>query len=222
MKVNLLSLAHEALDANFLKLASQFLGESTGSTQSALATLLPAVIGVTAQNGATSSGASGLMSLLNGANLDTASLVNPASLFGGSGLTDLLKAGKSSLVPALFGDKSSALATSLSSTSGIKGSSAASLIAIIVPLALTLLKKVVGERGLNASALSALLGSQTSYLQGAIDNHIAGALGCCRPRSTSWKSARQRRTPRRAASKSPGNSRAAERPAITGRLKSWR
>ena len=170
-----------ALDGNFLKLASQFLGESTGSTQSAPSALLPAVIGVTAQKGATRSGATGLMSLLDGANLDTASLVNPASLFGGSALTDLLKAGTSSLVPSLFGNKSGALATSLSSASGIKGSSAANLIAMIVPLALTLLKKVVGERGLNASALSTLLGNQTPYLQGAIDTRMAGALGFASP-----------------------------------------
>lgn len=181
MKINLLSLAHEALDGSFLRLASQFFGEPTGPTQSAVSALLPAVFGATAQRGATPCGAAGLLSLLDSAHLDTSTLVNAAGLFGGSKLADLLKAGTDSLVPALFGDKSSALARALSSTSGIKGSSAASLIAIIVPLALTLLKRVVGERRLNASALATLLGSQRPYLQGAIDNRISSALGFARP-----------------------------------------
>ena len=45
MNANLLSLAQEALGADFSRLAAPFLGESQGATQSALSALLPAVIG---------------------------------------------------------------------------------------------------------------------------------------------------------------------------------
>ena len=153
MNANLLSLAQEALGGDFSKLAGQFLGESQSSTQSAMTALLPAVLGGIAQKGSTPTGASSLMSMISGANLDVNSLGNIAGLFGGggSGISDLLKAGTGSLVPALFGDKSGALVNALSSGSGIKGTSATNLLAMVVPLLLAFLKKFIGEKGLNAS-----------------------------------------------------------------------
>ncbi len=183
MNANLLTLAQDALGGDFSKLAGQFLGESQGATQSALSSLLPAVLGSIAQKGATPQGASGLMSLINGANLDVSSLSNIAGLFGGggSGVNALLKAGTSSLVPALFGDKAGALVNALSSSSGIKTASATNLLAMIVPLVLTLLKKFMGDKGLNANSLSSLLSSQGPNLQGALDGRMSSALGFASP-----------------------------------------
>jgi hypothetical protein len=183
MNANLLTLAQEALGGDFTKLASQFLGESSSSTQLAMTSLMPAVLGTVAQRGATPEGASGLLSLINGAKLDVNTLGNIAGLFGGggSGMNDLLKAGTSSLVPALFGDKSGALVNALSSASGIKSSSATNLLAMIVPIVLTFLKKFIGDKGLNANSLSTLLASQGPNLQSALDNRITGALGFASP-----------------------------------------
>jgi hypothetical protein len=183
MSANLLTLAQDALGGDFSKLAGQFLGESQGATQSALNSLLPAVLGGIAQKGATPQGATGLMSLINGANLDVGSLGNIAGLFGGggSGVNALLKAGTSSLVPGLFGDKAGALVNALSSSSGIKTASATNLLAMIVPLVLTLLKKFMGDKGLNANSLSSLLSSQGPNLQGALDSRMSSALGFASP-----------------------------------------
>ncbi len=185
MTTNLLSLAQEAMGGDFSRLAGQYLGESQGATQSALGALLPAVLGTIVQKGATTESASGLMSLINSANLDTSSLTNVGTLFGGGGTaaSDVLKAGSSRLVPALFGDKSGALANALSSASGIKASSATNLIALVVPIILTLLKKLIGDRGLNAGSLSSLLTSQVPNLQGAFDGRITSALGFANPGS---------------------------------------
>lgn len=183
MNANLLTLAQDALGGDFSKLAGQFLGESPGATQSALTSLLPAVIGGIAQKGATPQGATGLMSLINGANLDVSSLGNIAGLFGGggSGMNALLKAGTSSLVPALFGDKAGALVNALSSSSGIKTASGTNLLAMIVPLVLTFLKKFMGDKGLNANSLSSLLSGQGPHLQGALDSRMSSALGHASP-----------------------------------------
>ena len=182
MNANLLTLAREALGGDFTKLASQFLGESSSSTQLAMASLLPAVLGTVAQKGATPEGATGLLTLINGAKLDANSLGNIAGLFGGgSGMNDLLKAGTGQFVPALFGDKSASLVNALSSSSGIKSSSATNLLAMIVPIVLMFLKKVIGDKGLNANSLSTLLASQGPNLQNALDNRITGALGFASP-----------------------------------------
>ena len=183
MNANLLSLAQQALGGDFSKLAGQFLGESPGSTQTALSSLLPAVIGGIAQKGATPQGASGLMSLINGANLDVSTLGNIAGLFGGggSGVNALLKAGTGSLVPGLFGDKGGAIVNALSSYSGIKSSSATSLLAMVVPLVLTFLKKFMGEKNMNANSLASLLSSQGPNLQGSLDSRMSSALGFASP-----------------------------------------
>jgi len=184
MNANLLSLAQGTLGGDFSRRAGQFLGESQDASQSALSSLLPAVLGAIAQKGATPQGASGLMSLINGASLDIASLGNIAGLFGGggsSGVNALLKAGTSSLVPGLFGDKAGALVNALSSSSGIKTASATNLLAMIVPLLLTMLKKFMGEKGLNANSLASLLSSQGPNLQGALDSRMSSALGYASP-----------------------------------------
>ena len=185
MNANLLSLAQNALGGDFSKLAGQYLGESPTATQGALSSLLPAVLGCIAQKGATPDGASSLMSLMNSASLDTGSLGNIGNLFssGGAGVTDLMKAGTSRLVPALFGDKSGAVVNALSSSSGIKSSSVTNLIAMVVPLIFTFLKKMIAERGLNAGSLSSVLASQGPNLQGALDSRITSALGYSNPGS---------------------------------------
>jgi outer membrane protein OmpA-like peptidoglycan-associated protein len=183
MNTNLLTLAQEALGSDFTGLAAQFLGEPKGATESALSSLLPAVIGSVAQKGATPQGASGLMALINGAGLDTSALSNPAALFsgGGAGINGLLKAGTNSLVPSLLGDKSGAVVDALSSATGIKSSSATTLLAMVVPLVLTFLKKFIGERGLNAGSFSTLLSGQGANLRGTLDSRLTGALGFSSP-----------------------------------------
>jgi hypothetical protein len=183
MNANLLTLAQEAMGGDFSKLAAQFLGESPGATQSAIGSLLPAVLGSVAQKGATPDGASSLLSLINGSNLDVSSLGNIAGLFGGggAGIGELLKAGTGSLVPALFGDKSGGLISALSSASGIKTASATNLVSMVVPVILMFLKKFIGDKGLNAGSLSSLLASQGPNLQGALDSRITSALGFASP-----------------------------------------
>ena len=183
MNANLLSLAQEALGGDFSRLAGQFLGEPQGSTESALGLLLPAVIGGIAQKGATPQGAANLMSMINGANLDVGALGNIGGLFegGGSGVSALLNAGAASLVPALFGSKAGDLVNALSSSSGIKTSSATNLVAMAVPLVLTFLKKFIADKGLSANSLSTLLSNQGPHLQGALDSRMSSALGFASP-----------------------------------------
>jgi outer membrane protein OmpA-like peptidoglycan-associated protein len=183
MSVNLLSLAQQAMGNDFGKMAAQFLGESPETTQSAMGALLPTVLGSIASKGATPDGAASLLSLINGAKLDTNALGNLAGMFGdgGSAMNSLLKLGSSSLVPSLFGDKAGALVSALSSGSGMKTSSSTNLLAMLVPLVLMVLKKLIGERGLNPSSLASLLGGQGESLKTSLDPRLTGALGFSSP-----------------------------------------
>jgi outer membrane protein OmpA-like peptidoglycan-associated protein len=183
MTDNLLSLAQTALGGDFSKLAGQFLGESGASTQSALTSLLPAVLGGIAQKGATSEGAASLLSLVNGSNLDTTILDNVAGLFGtgNNTMSSLMKLGTSTLVPALFGDKAGGLVNALAGAAGIKSSSATSLVAMIVPLIFTFLKKYISKNNLSAASLSSLLKGQGEHLSKSLDSRLTGALGFASP-----------------------------------------
>jgi OOP family OmpA-OmpF porin len=179
MNDNLLALIQQFLGGDFSGNISEFLGESQGSTQSALGLLLPVVLGGIAQKGATPQGASSLLSLLNGADLDVGAIGDPAGLFGGggAGANAMMKSGGGDLVTALFGDKGGALSNALASSSGVKGGSATNLLAVVVPLILAFLKKFIGAKGLNASSLSSLLAAQGPHLKNSLDSRLTTALG---------------------------------------------
>jgi outer membrane protein OmpA-like peptidoglycan-associated protein len=183
MSDNLLSLVQTALGGDFTKLAGQYLGESVPATQSALTSLLPAVLGGIAQKGATAEGASSLLSLINGTNLDTGILDNVAGLFGSGNNTmnSLMKLGTSTLVPALFGDKAGGLVGALAGAAGIKNSSATNLVAMIVPLIFTFLKRYVSKNNLNGGSLSSLLRGQGESLSKSLDSRLTSALGFASP-----------------------------------------
>jgi hypothetical protein len=183
MSDNLLSLAQQALGTDFSRLAGQFLGESESATQSAMRSLLPAVMGMVAQKGATPQGASSLLSQLGSSGLDANLLGNVAGLLGGGqgSMQSLLKLGTDTLVPALFGDKAAPLVSSLSSAAGLKTSSATNLVAMVVPMIFAFLKKYIGEKKLDAGGLASLLGGQGSFLANALDSRITSALGFASP-----------------------------------------
>ena len=183
MTDNLLSLATGALGGDFAKLAGQFLGESGPATQSAITSLLPAVLGSVAQKGATADGAASLLSMINGANIDTGLLDNVAGLFGANNtaMSTLMKLGTSTLVPALFGGKAGGLVNALASAAGIKSASATNLVAMAVPLVFAFLKKYVGSKSLDAAGLSTLLKGQGEHLSKSLDSRLTGALGFASP-----------------------------------------
>jgi outer membrane protein OmpA-like peptidoglycan-associated protein len=183
MSANLLSLVQTALGGEFARLTGQYLGESVPSTRSALSSLLPVVLGGVAQKGATPEGASGLLSLINGSNLDTSILDNVAGLFGtgNNALSSMMKLGTSTLVPALFGDKAGGLVNALAGAAGIKSSSATNLLAMAVPLIFTFLKKYVSQNNLSAGSLSSLLNGQGEFLSASLDSRLIGALGYANP-----------------------------------------
>jgi outer membrane protein OmpA-like peptidoglycan-associated protein len=140
------------------------------------------LLGSVAQKGSTPGGASSLLSLLQGLNIDTSLLNNIAGLFSGdaAGANSLVNMGMN-LVKTFFGDKSDALTDALASTGDIKSGSASKLLALAMPLVLGFLKRFIGEKGLDASSLASLLGSQGNYLKGLLDSRLLNALGYSSP-----------------------------------------
>ena len=75
---NLLTLAQEALGSDFTKLADKFLWRIFQLDPFAMTSLLPAVLGTVAGKRCDAEGATGLLTLINGASFDANSAISPA------------------------------------------------------------------------------------------------------------------------------------------------
>jgi Bacterial protein of unknown function (DUF937)/OmpA family len=183
MATNLLEMVKQALPPDFADKAGGLIGESGGTTASALGAALPALLAGIAQKGASPGGAQAVSAMLDNPVVDTSMLSNLSGLFGGAGTpASATMASGTSLLTSLFGDKASALAGALSSVSGMRGpQSATNLLALLAPIVLAVIKRVVGGMGGGTSALASLLGQQGQFLQGALDSRLTGALGFASP-----------------------------------------
>ena len=183
MSVNILELLNSGIGKQLIGQAGSMLGESDSGIQSAVGSMMPALLGGMMSKAATPQGAGDLFKMVQGLNIDTGSLGNIAGMLagaagGGGGASALQSMGTSLLTGLLGGDKTNNLASALSSVAGIKPSSASSLLSLGTPLVMGVVKKMVGDGGLDASGLASALLGQKSALQGVnLDPRITGALG---------------------------------------------
>ena len=177
MATNILEMLTETLGSQFAKQASEFLGESETATQSALGLALPALLGGLAKQGSTLDGAASLLKTLGGSNVDTSLLSNIAGLFSEKGKTDSLVNLGTSLLGNVFGDKVGSIASTIASLTGLKSSSSSSLLGLAAPFLMSLLKKFVTEKNIDAAGLVSLLGEQMGFLKGKLNPQLAGAMG---------------------------------------------
>ena len=179
MSINILELLNSGIGKQLVGEAGKMLGESDSGIQSAVGSMMPALLGGMMTKAATPQGAGDLLKMVQGLNLDTRSLGNIAGLIGGAGGAGAMQSVGSGLLSSLLGgDKTNGLASALASVSGIKPASAASLLSLGTPLMMGTVKKLVSDGGLDAAGLTKTLLGQKSFLQGAnIDPRITGALG---------------------------------------------
>jgi OmpA-OmpF porin, OOP family len=169
MAFNLLDALSSTVGTQLLNQGPQLFGESAGAMRSAVGSILPTILGGVMKQGSTPDGAAGLMRLMNEPGVEAATQPgtdNSALMNSGGGL-----------LKKLFGDKADALASSVSSVSGVKASSAIGLLSLAVPMVLGFIKKYVTQNNLNANGLSNLLAGQSGFLQGKLDNRITQSIG---------------------------------------------
>lgn len=179
MPVNLLEMLTSSVGKEIVGLASKKLGETEASTGAALDSLLPALLGGLMTKAATPQGAADLYKTVNGADIDTGLLGNlGAALSGGARTDSLMSAGSTLASTLLGGNRVGGLVDALASAVGIKPASASGLLAMVVPLLMSFLKKTSADKGLDATGFADLLLGQKSFLQQAkVDPAITKALG---------------------------------------------
>lgn len=175
MAFNILDAVKGFLTPDMIGKAASYLGESDTSIGKAVSGLIPtALAGITQK--AEAGGADTVLDLAK-KSFDSGILGNLANTFSheGGGIPEAAPG----LLSGILGDKVGGIANAIAQFAGIKGSSAASLLGSVMPLALGLLGKHSSETGLSGSGLLNLLSSQKASFMSAIPAglNLSGLLG---------------------------------------------
>ena len=169
--MNLIEMLQNTVGETLVNKASSMLGENQSNTKSALGAALPALLGSVISKGSSNSGAQGIMDLISkvaGSNLDLSSLnsnegTEKVSNLGGG------------LLSSILGPKAGAVADFIGNFSGIKSSSATSLLSMAAPFLLGSLGKANGSNGI--SGLMSLLSSQSGIVSSLLPSGLSSVLG---------------------------------------------
>ncbi len=187
MAENLLDLAKSYLSDNVVSQVSKMLGENQQNTQKAFDGALPTILSGLVQKSAQPGGQSSIMDMIGevmAPNRAAGDVITPIGGMSGH-LSDMLTNGLqtsgllsmgTSIIQSLFGDKAGPIAGALSSYSGIKQSSASSLMSIAGPLLLSVLGKKLADSGTGVSGLVGLISSQVASGQSAVPSGFATLL----------------------------------------------
>jgi OOP family OmpA-OmpF porin len=167
MSFNLVDAAKGLFPNELIGKASSYLGESESGLSKAISGIIPSILGGVAEKATSSpTGAASITDLARESD-DSGFLGNLGGFFENDG-GGLLNRG-AGMLNGLFGEgKSNLLSTVISQFSGIKSSSANSLLGLAVPAILGMLGRHVKSNNMDAGGLSSLLSSQKSNIMNAV------------------------------------------------------
>ncbi len=178
MAVNLIDLVKSQLGNQMVGQIAGLLGESSDKTQNAINGAVPALLGGLLNNASSGSGASGLLSALNG--VDDGLLNNLGGMLGGNQSKGVMDMGGKLLGSVLGGGGLSSMIGAISGFSGLGKGAAGSLLGLLAPILMGNIKRqLMGSGGLNAGNLTSLLMGQKSNIAAAMpkgfDTHLKSA-----------------------------------------------
>jgi OmpA-OmpF porin, OOP family len=168
MSIDLLGLVKDQLSSAAIGKISEFLGESSENTQSAVGAALPTLLGGVMEKASSTDGAGSILNLLKDGGHDGGLLSNLGGLLGsGDGISSLLGGG-SGILSSILGPKVGGIVDLIASVSGIKKSSSSSLLSLAAPILMGVLGKQVSSHGLGLSGLANLLMGQKDAVKAAL------------------------------------------------------
>jgi OmpA-OmpF porin, OOP family len=168
MSIDLLGLVKDQLTSAAMGKISEFLGESSQNTQSAIGAAMPTILGGLMEKASTTEGAGSLLGMLNKDGHDGSLLGGLGDMLGSSdGISGLLSGG-SGIISSIFGDKVGGIVELIANVSGIKKSSSSSLLSMAAPILMGVLGKQVTSQGLGISGLANLLMGQKDAVKAAL------------------------------------------------------
>ena len=179
MDINLLDIAKGYFSKGAVGALAAALGEKEDATNKAIGGVLPSILGGLMSKSSTSSGASALFNMLDDA--DDGILDDVAGLFTGDKLEATKSAG-GGMLSSILGNNLGSVAGMIAKMSGLGKGSSSSLLSLVAPIVMGLLRKTKREHGLDAGGLASLLQGQSKYVKdaapaGLFDSLGLGALG---------------------------------------------
>jgi outer membrane protein OmpA-like peptidoglycan-associated protein len=178
MSLDLLDSLNSVLGGQIARRLGTSLGEPEEATRTAVTVLGPALLAGLMRRTATPGGASDMLHLLKDDRIDSGVVSQLTGLLNDSHGSDVLRATGAALLPTLLGQRADSVSASISQVAGIQPANARTLLAMVTPVFLGLVRKYAGAQGLNVSNLTAFLTSQRASLERAgLDSRITSALG---------------------------------------------
>jgi outer membrane protein OmpA-like peptidoglycan-associated protein len=157
---------------------SAFFGDSEEKTRAGLKTSFSTLLAGVVRKSIDPGGAQEVYRAVTSEGVDPSLQGRLASIVSNRANLDPALAKGESAVGSLFGHNAGGITHAIAEVSGVKPSSATSLLAMAAPMLFSVLKRHVAEQGLGASGLGSLLLSQRGSLQRAgLDGRITSALG---------------------------------------------
>lgn len=174
MASNLIEQVKNIFAGDFTAKAASAFGESENGIKQAIAGAVPAVFARLLQKSETNTGASDTLNMAKEATAD-GSAFDPSSLITNANSLP----GIASITNNLFGDRLTGIANALSTFSGIKQSSAVSILSIAAPAILSFLGNHAQQHNLSAADMRNLLDNQKDNVLASVPAtfNLAGSLG---------------------------------------------
>lgn len=173
---NLVNTIQGYLTSDVMRGASSLTGESESSTSHAMHSAVPSLLSGLLNFSSSGQGANSLVGMIRDGNYGSL-LEQPGSLFAGGSLTSKMMNTGQSLIGKIFGNRASSVTSAIASSSGVKPSSAGTLMSLLAPLTLGVVGKMTGSQGLNASGITNLLRSQRKEITDATPSEVSHILG---------------------------------------------
>lgn len=177
MAANLIDMFQNTVGELLAKQSASILGESAESTSSAIKAIVPSLLGAIVQKTSSDEGVASLMTFLSENNIDGSILSNVTGMLGGGIETEKLMYSGAGILRYLLDDKLSPVVDIIAGGSGLKTSSATSLLKLSAPLLMGIIGRHVKEKGLDHQGLKNIISSQIDYIKSGIPAGVGNILG---------------------------------------------
>ena len=178
MNTDLLDMFNATLGGPLIRRLGSHLGETEDATRAAVRSAGPALLAGLMQRLAASGGATDIFRTATSDAADPFLAGKLAGLLSNRGALESLLGSGESLSGLVFGPRTAAVSNAVADTSGVQPASALTLLSLGASLLFGMLRKLVANNDLDATALASLLARQRGSLERhGLDDRIVGALG---------------------------------------------
>jgi len=177
MAIDLIDMAKRQLTPDVVDKLSAYTGESAPATSKALTGAVPTMLAGMLQSASAPGGLTRLIDLFGQGRHDGSMLSALTSGATGGGLEGLISSG-GSILGSLFGTRQDAVTSVIANSSGVRQSSAGSLLGLAAPMVLGLIGRHLSSTGgVTMSSLKDLLLGQRNAIAASAPPGLASALG---------------------------------------------